>query len=217
MSPASEKTQAYLCWLKERGEINFFLRKNPSEDSVPNISAKPIPSTHSTPNLPATTHLINSLANKNIAKKIQVLVVGDGPSTQNENLEDLLPIKEKQILLNLLNSIGLRREDFHVINISENLDDHQNTRQLKEKFFLSQIRLFDPKIILGLGQKVTVLRSELSFNIKDHHGICKNIYFGEKSISVLPIFSPLYPSSCTSSKKSRMARCSIFNRFFKEE
>ncbi|MBP9706118.1 MAG: hypothetical protein KBD78_00635 [Oligoflexales bacterium] len=186
MSEISEKSQAYLCWLKERGEFNFFSHIRPSKEIVQQIVEKPIPSTHPTPFLSASAD-----TNKFSAKKFPVLVIGDGPSAQIENLEDLLPIKEKQILLNLLNSIGLKRKDFLVINISENLGDHNRTRQQQEKLFLNQIRSFDPKIILSLGQKAgSIFFGEATFKIKDHHGIIKKIYFGEKSIPVLPIFHP---------------------------
>lgn len=124
----------------------------------------------------------------------EVVFIGEAPG-KNEDIQGLPFVGAAGKFLNeMLESIGLKREDIYITNIVKyrppnNRDPLPEEKKAFWPYLVRQLDVIQPKLVVTLG------RHSMEYFLPDQkisaiHGEPKRILFGERKQVVMPLFHP---------------------------
>jgi len=125
----------------------------------------------------------------------ELMFVGEAPGFHEDKQGVPFVGAAGQLLSNLLDGIGLRREDIYIANVIKcrppgNRDPLPEEIEACEPHLWRQIELIQPKLICTLGNFATKLLSGKPNGITQVHGRPQDVVLGGNAATLYPIFHP---------------------------
>ena len=124
-----------------------------------------------------------------------LMFVGEAPGAEEDRQGRPFVGRAGQFLNQLLEGIGMKREDVYIANVLKcrppgNRDPQQDEIESCEPHLFRQIELIEPKVIATLGNFATKLLSGRPLGITRVHGQEQELTIAGRSVLLYPIYHP---------------------------
>jgi uracil-DNA glycosylase len=151
----------------------------------------------------------------------ELMFVGEAPGFHEDQQGVPFVGQAGKLLEQLLNGIGLRREDVYIANVLKcrppgNRDPQPDEIEACESHLFRQIELIAPKVVATLGNFATKLLSGRPLGITRVHGQEQEVTLGSRRVLLYPLYHPaaaLYTPAMLKVLESDFARLpALFGR-----
>ena len=124
-----------------------------------------------------------------------LMFVGEAPGAEEDRQGLPFVGRAGQLLNQLLEEIGLNREDVFIANVLKsrppgNRDPQPEEIAACEPYLFEQVRLIEPKVVCTLGNFATKLLSGSQTGITRVRGVPQVRQLGGRTVFLLPLFHP---------------------------
>ncbi len=125
----------------------------------------------------------------------ELMFVGEAPGAEEDRQGLPFVGRAGQLLNQLLEEIGLSREDVFIANVLKsrppgNRDPHPDEIAACEPYLWEQVKLIEPKVVCTLGNFATKLLSGSPVGITKVRGTPQLHALGGRTVFLLPLFHP---------------------------
>jgi uracil-DNA glycosylase family 4 len=125
----------------------------------------------------------------------ELMFVGEAPGAEEDRQGLPFVGRAGQLLNQLLEEIGLSREDVFIANVLKsrppgNRDPHPEEIAACEPYLFEQVRLIEPKVVCTLGNFATKLLTGSPAGITKVRGTPQMLELGGRPVRLLPLFHP---------------------------
>jgi len=125
----------------------------------------------------------------------ELMFVGEAPGAEEDRQGLPFVGRAGQLLNQLLEEIGLSREDVFIANVLKsrppgNRDPMPDEIAACEPYLFEQVRLIEPKVVCTLGNFATKLLSGSPVGITKVRGVPQVHELGGRAVFLLPLFHP---------------------------
>jgi uracil-DNA glycosylase family 4 len=127
----------------------------------------------------------------------EIMFIGEAPGEEEDRLGRPFVGRAGKKLDEIIQAMGLQREDVYIANILKARPPNNRTPQPDEiagcsPFLLEQIRIIRPAVIVALGGPASKTLLETDTGITRLRGSWHEFHDGERTIPVMPTFHPAY-------------------------